>query len=288
MALAEGGSLLVVSDFDGTLAGLVGDPWAAAIVPSARRALRRLAAIPDVHVALLSGRTVLDLAARARVGGVRYLGDHGAEWASAPRGFRPAALRVQREASSPAETAMAERLRREVPAALREPWLVVEPKGSAVTFHFRAAPDVDAARARILAATEAVDPQGVLRRSGGRRSLELRPPNASHKGIALARVIAEQRPRAVVMLGDDPTDILAFEALRLARLRGEAGGLAVAVAGHPDVRARVAERADDVLGSPREVARFLGVLAALAAARASRSRSGTHLPVTAPSSRSSD
>ena len=72
------------------------------------------------------------------------------------------------------------------------------------------------------------------------------------------------------MLGDDPTDVLAFEALRLARRRGDAEGLAVAVTGHPDVRARVAERADEVLASPREAARFLGALAALAAARASR------------------
>lgn len=264
---ARGGTLLVVSDFDGTLAELVGDPWGATIVPSARRALRRLSGAPGVEVVLLSGRTATDLAARARVGGACYLGDHGAERATAARGFRPAALRVEREPARPEELAVAERLRREVPATIDEPWLIVEAKGSALTFHFRAAPDVDAARARIVAAADAVDPGSVLVRSGGRRSLELRPRGASDKATALMRVIAERQPRATVMLGDDHTDALAFDALREARRLGQVDGLAVAVAGHPDVHAVVAPRADHVLASPREAAHFLSRLAALAAAR---------------------
>ncbi|HZV99949.1 MAG TPA: trehalose-phosphatase [Candidatus Deferrimicrobium sp.] len=251
----------MVSDFDGTLAALVSDPWGATIVPAARRALRRLAIAPGVQVALLSGRTVLDLAGRARVGGIRYLGDHGAEWATAPRGFRPGALQVQREPASAAENTMVERLRLEVPLAIAEAWLVIEPKGSALTFHFRAAPDTEAARARVVAATDSVDPAGILVRSGGRRSLELRPAGATDKGTALLRLIDEHQPCVIVMLGDDHTDALAFDALRRARSRGAVEGLAIAVAGHVDTRAGVAERADHVLSSPREAARFLGLVA---------------------------
>jgi trehalose-phosphatase len=261
VALVGDGRLLVVSDFDGTLSGLVSDPWGAVMVPAARRALRRLAVAPAVRVVLLSGRTVLDLAGRARVGGIHYLGDHGAEWATASRGFRPAALRVQREPATPAEAAMAERLRREVPGAVREAWLIVEAKGPAVTFHFRAALDVDAARARVVAAVDACDPGHLLVRSGGRRSLELRPSGATDKGTALLRILAEHHPRVAVMLGDDHTDALAFEALREARSRGSVDGIAIAVAGHADTRAGVAARADHVLASPREAARFLGLLA---------------------------
>jgi hypothetical protein len=63
------------------------------------------------------------------------------------------------------------------------------------------------------------------------------------------------------MLGDDHTDALAFDALRQARARGAVDGLAVAVAGPADLRVGVAERADHVLPSPREAARFLGLLA---------------------------
>ena len=70
---------LIVSDFDGTLSLLVMDPWGARILPQARRALRRLAGRADTTVALLSGRTALDLAGRVRVGGAQYLGNHGLE-----------------------------------------------------------------------------------------------------------------------------------------------------------------------------------------------------------------
>jgi trehalose-phosphatase len=271
VALVGDGRLLVVSDFDGTLSGLVSDPWGADMVPAARRALRRLAGAPGVEVVLLSGRTVLDLSGRARVGGIHYLGDHGAEWASASRGFRSAALRVQREPASPAEAATAQRLVREVPRVIEEAWLVVEDKGSALTFHFRTAPDIEAARTRLVAVVDAIDPDHALARSGGRRSLELRPSGATDKGTALLRLLAEHHPRAVVMLGDDHTDTLAFEALREARSRGSVDGVAIAVAGHADTRAGVAARADHVLASPREAARFLGLLAD--ARRPGRSRS---------------
>jgi trehalose 6-phosphate phosphatase len=255
-------ALLLVSDFDGTLAELVPDPWGAVILPHAQRALRRLAAAPGVSVALLSGRGVADLSGRARIGGISYLGDHGAEWAEAPRGFRVDALRVQREPASSAELAMAACLCEAVPRAVPEPWLVVEAKGPAVTFHFRIAPDVDAARARVTAAVDAVDAEGLLLRSGGRRSLELRPVSATDKGVALRRLIDGRRPHAVIMLGDDPSDVLAFDALREARSAGRIRGLAVAVAGHPDVSAVVAPQADLLLASPREAARFLRLLGA--------------------------
>ena len=52
-----GRPLLVVSDFDGTLARIVDDPWGASILPLGRRALRSLAGMPQVHVVVLSGRT---------------------------------------------------------------------------------------------------------------------------------------------------------------------------------------------------------------------------------------
>jgi trehalose 6-phosphate phosphatase len=255
------GRLLLASDFDGTLAPLVPDPWSAAIVPGAQRALRRLAAAPDVDVALISGRTVADLAARARVGGVEYRGDHGSERATAARGFRASLLKVDREAADPATVAMARRLKEEVPRQVDEPWLVLEDKGPALTFHFRTAPDTDAARERVMAAADAVDPVGVLYRAGGRRAYELRPHGATTKDTALRQLIDERRPDVVVMLGDDRHDALAFDVLRAAREDHEIDGLAVGVASRADVGAVVAARADLMLADPYEAARLLSLIA---------------------------
>ena len=256
------GRTLLASDFDGTLSRLVMNPWSARIIPAAQRALRRLAVRPDLHVALISGRTVVDLADRARVGGISYRGDHGAEWAEAPRGFRRRALQVEQEPTTEAEAAVAARLAAEVPRSIREAWLVVEPKAAALTFHFRGAPDVDAARARVVVAVDAVDADELLARSVGSRSLELRPRSASTKGDALERLITWLQPRAVVMLGDDRNDALAFDVVRATRAAGGIDGLAIAVAGHADVTTAVAPRADLVLRSPDEAARLLSLLAA--------------------------
>ena len=87
--------LLVCTDFDGTLSTIVMDPWAAAILPLARTALRRLAGMPGVSVVVLSGRTAWDVAARVRVGNVTYLGNHGMERGYLARGGRPEKLRCQ-------------------------------------------------------------------------------------------------------------------------------------------------------------------------------------------------
>lgn len=54
VATAE--NLLVVSDFDGTLAGVVPDPSAVPVHRGGLGALARLAGLPDTAVAILSGR----------------------------------------------------------------------------------------------------------------------------------------------------------------------------------------------------------------------------------------
>jgi trehalose-phosphatase len=255
------GRLLLASDFDGTLARFGLDPWAAEIIPAAQRALRRMAAAPDIHIALISGRTVEDLVARARIGGISYHGDHGAEWATLRRGGRLAALRVEREPADPRVFAMAERLKVEVPRHVNETWLVLEDKGPALTFHFRAAPDHAAARERVVAAVEAVDRERLLWRVGGQRAHELRPVGATTKAVTLSRLIQAHRPTTTLMLGDDRHDASAFGALREARESGRTRGLAIAVAGHADVTAEVAPHADLVLTGPEDVAVFLGLVA---------------------------
>ncbi|HSL77504.1 MAG TPA: hypothetical protein VK867_11200, partial [Candidatus Limnocylindrales bacterium] len=83
--------LLLVIDFDGTLAVGSRDPAVARIEPLAQRALRRLGGLsttrPErLQIAVLTGRIVADVAARVRVGGVDYLGDHGLEHGWLPRG----------------------------------------------------------------------------------------------------------------------------------------------------------------------------------------------------------
>jgi trehalose 6-phosphate phosphatase len=259
-ALLDSPPLLVASDFDGTLAYVQPDPWAARIHAPSQRALRRLAVTPGIRVVLFSGRTASDLAGRTRIGGVTYLGDHGVERADVARGFRPRMMRVAMVPAPERERGLAERLAEAVPRDVPERWLVVERKSAAVAFHFRTAPDVDEAGTRIRAAIDHHDPDRILERHLGRRAIELRPPSASTKAVAMTTIVDELRPGAVLILGDGLDDAAAFRALATVRERSGIELLRVAVAGQPDVTAHVAPHADWVLDSPREVGRLLAAL----------------------------
>jgi trehalose 6-phosphate phosphatase len=253
--------LMVVSDFDGTLAHLQLDPWAARIVPAAQRALRRLATIDGVHVALMSGRQSRDLAERARVGGIEYLGNHSLERGTLARRARAATLTVRRDEVPEQYGRMAEHLAFSVPALVPETWLVVERKAPAVAFHFRGAPDVDVAGGRVREAVERLDPDALLIRFPGRRVLELRPPGAPAKGEGMRSLLDRHRPAAAFMLGDDRSDAEAFRILTAARSTGETTGLAIAIQARAEVAEEVLTAADVVLASPADTARFLGGLA---------------------------
>jgi trehalose-phosphatase len=252
--------LLIVSDFDGTLSRIVDDPWGAQILPLGRRAVRSLATLPGVSVAVLSGRTAGDVAARVRVGGVTYLGNHGMERAFLARRARPERLRTSTDDAAHEAVHMAERLADELPRVVHEPWLVVERKPPAVAFHYRTAPDLAAAAARVRGAVDELDPSGVLERFAGRRVLELRPFGAVAKGDALAALVDELHPKSVFLLGDDVSDAMAFRELRRMRAARITDGVAVAIQARAEVPAEVAAAADVVLSSPVDATRFLSAL----------------------------
>ena len=252
--------LLVCTDFDGTLSTIVMDPWAAAILPLGRLALRRLAGMPGVAVVVLSGRTAWDVAARVRVGNVTYLGNHGMERGYLARGGRPEKLNVNVVGASEAETELAARLADEVAKRISQPWLIVERKPPTVAFHYRQAPDVAAAGGQVLQVVNQLDPNGVLERFPGRRILELRPAGAVAKGEAFKALLDELKPASVVMLGDDVSDAEAFAVLRAERAAGPTDGVAVAIQARSEVPPEVAANADIVLGSPHDAARFLSAL----------------------------
>jgi len=266
---------LVVTDFDGTISRIGLDPWGARIVPRAQRAQRRLAATPGVVVVILSGRTAPDVAGRVRVGGATYLGNHGLETGYLPRRARAERIVVAADPAHDGFSADAERLAVEVPAAIGEPWIIVERKPPAVTFWFRTAPDTAAAGRRVREVVDRLDPTARFERFPGRRALELRPPGATAKRDAFATLLLELRPALVVLIGDDRSDAEAFAVLRAARQDGRLRGLAVAVHAHPEVSPAVAAEADAMLASPDATASFLaGLCRALASAAAPGRRPG--------------
>jgi trehalose-phosphatase len=255
------GPWLVVSDFDGTLSPLQMDPWGATIEPLAQRALRRLAARPATTVVLLSGRSAADLAGRVRVGGACYLGNHGMERGCLARGASARGLVTSRTPGFEAYDGDAERIATEVPRLVPEAWLVVERKPPSMALHYRGAPDLAAAAARVLAAVDRLDPERRFERVAGLRMLELRPPGASTKADAMTTLLRDVRPGFAVMLGDDVSDAAAFRVLGAARAGGTTQSLAVGVDARAHPVAEIVASADAVLASTAQAARLLWRLA---------------------------
>ncbi|MFL5722280.1 MAG: trehalose-phosphatase [Chloroflexota bacterium] len=268
------GRLLVIADFDGTLAEGSRDPGAAAVLPLARRALRRLARLgaerPErVVVAILTGRTSADVAARVRVGGITYLGDHGLQSGSFPRRGDPTRLDTTFRAGHEASHEPAEALASRVPEVLGRPsWLFVERKGPSVAFHVRQADDRVAARAAVEAAIATVArdlPPHELEHYRGRLVVDLRPRSAGGKREAVEGLLVDLRPKptAAIAFGDDISDADGFSVLRRARDDGYLrAALAVAVTGPHGMPDEVRAAADIVMPGPAEAARALSALAA--------------------------
>ena len=218
-------------------------------------------------MAILTGRTVADVAARARVGGIEYLGDHGLQSGWLDRGRSADAIAAVVEPGFETHGVTAEALASGVAAELgRPPWLFVERKGASVAFHVRQADDIPAARSRVFEAIGAVEERlGLvdhgLRPYRGRSVVDLRPGDAGGKREAVERLIARHRPGAIVSLGDDLSDADAFDAVLAAREAGPVVGLTIAVHGRLAAPRDVLKRADLVVGSARDVGRLLGQLA---------------------------
>ena len=266
------GRLLIVSDFDGTLAEGSRNPAATSIVPLARVALRRLAAItaarPDrLAVVVLTGRTAADVAARVRVGGIRYFGDHGLQSGSYPRGARAERITTMFQAGHEASIDPAERLAERVPELLGRPaWLFVERKGPSVAFHVRQADDRTAARAAVEAAIETAGrelPAHELAHYRGRLVVDLRPRDAGGKAETLEALLRELSPSTVIALGDDSSDADAFGVLRAGRDAGRFAGMAVGVTGPHGMPDDVRATADVVLATPFDAARLLASIGRL-------------------------
>jgi trehalose 6-phosphate phosphatase len=189
--------LLVASDYDGVLAPLVDDPSAAAPLAGVSDVLTRLAAVPGVTVAMVSGRGVDDLRTTSGFGGpLRWIGSHGAEF----DGPLTADLADRRDA-------LRDRL---APAVAGTPGARLEVKPASVAVHVRQVADRDGARALLERIRSTADPSLTLK--PGKDVLELAVTDAD-KGSALRRLRDELGAAAAMYLGDDRTDEDGFRAL---------------------------------------------------------------------------
>jgi trehalose 6-phosphate phosphatase len=194
-------------DVDGTLAPIV-DRAGDAKVPKETSLLLGRLSRRYASVACISGRAASDARRLVGVGGIEYSGLHGAEL------LEPGASRATILPEFASHMPEVQRFARERDSAeLRALRVRIEDKGPIMTFHWRGAPDQEAAHARVRGIAEEAEAEG-LWTHWGRKVLEIRPPVPIGKGQSVRGLLARYpMVRAALYAGDDVTDLDAFDAL---------------------------------------------------------------------------
>jgi trehalose 6-phosphate phosphatase len=183
------GELILVTDFDGTLAEVVADPAAARARSDSLLALQELVMLL-ADVIVLSSRPADQLESLVPVSGVRLIGDSGL---ALPR-------HAQREALE-RFNADARRLLERIPGA----WLEAKPASTAI--HFR---NTDMNGEQMIALLGPLLDGARLSAALGRKVVEVHTPKAG-KGSAMAALLPHEDPGGVVCFGDDENDRSLFE-----------------------------------------------------------------------------
>jgi trehalose 6-phosphate phosphatase len=228
-------------DLDGTLIDLADAPDEARVPPEVPLLLRRLDLRTAGATAVVSGRSLADIARLLPDLDLPVAGEHGAE------------IRVPGKGLLPDGSASPDGLRKLAAAAAdvatwagTRPGVLVERKERSVALHYRRRPDVaDEALAMAGRIARALAPTIVLQ--AGKMVAELRVAGAD-KGDAVRRImrLPAFRGRRPLVFGDDLTDAAAFEAA--AELGG--GGVFIGAAGRPS-------GASAAFAAPVDLRRFL-------------------------------
>ncbi len=249
------GRAAVLVDIDGTLARIVQRAQDAHVPKQSSRLLAALTRSYGL-VACISGRGALDARRLVGVGGIAYAGSHGAELLD-PGAARPTVLPAFATWTERVTAFTADRDNSD----LRRLRVRIEDKGPIQAFHWRGAPDEDAARTRIEGIAQEAEADGFITH-WGRKVLEVRPPVPVDKGRAVDELMRRApEVRTALYAGDDATDLDAWDALDRLLDDGRLDARVRVGVASDEGPSQIVERADVVVDGIPGFAEALEVLA---------------------------
>ena len=228
-----GSPLVLLLDVDGTLSPIAPRPEYATVPPETREVLSRFGALPEVYVAIVSGRSAEDARRMVSVDSVWVIGNHGVETAA------PGEAPIVRDDVAAYRDQVALANDRACAIAAAMDGIIVEDKVWTLSVHYRLAhprvvPDLAKQIERIA------DDLG-LRVTHGKEVLEVRPPIEVDKGVAAGALIqrlgASGETASILCAGDDRTDEDMFRRVR----EHHPGGVTVHVGADSSARDTSAE-----------------------------------------------
>ena len=253
--LAEPSRSGVLLDIDGTLAPIVRHADDAHVPEPTRARLIQVARGYGL-VACVSGRRATTARRIVSLGSITYVGNHGAEL-------------LRGGATQPELDPEVARLRDDVRAFAHREWdsdelrrlrVRSEDKDVICAFHWRGAPDEDAAEEAVRHVAQRAEQEGLVTH-WGRKVLEVRPPVELHKGRGVRALLREVELDAALYAGDDRTDLDAFRALRDAVAEGDLGSALCVGVRSDETPEELEAEADLMVDGPAGVRAMLEALA---------------------------
>ena len=128
-------------------------------------------------------------------------------------------------------------------------------------YHWRGAPDEAAAEAAVRDLAKSAEKDGFVAH-WGRKVLEVRPPVALNKGRGVERLLEGAAMTNAVYVGDDSTDVDAFESLRRLASEGRLENALCVGVRSDETPAELEAQADVLIDGPVGVRALLSALAA--------------------------
>jgi trehalose 6-phosphate phosphatase len=207
-------------------------------------------------VACVTGRRATTARRIVSLGSITYVGNHGAEvlrgGATAVE-LDPEVAAWSRRIEEWARGAWSDRLHR-----LR---VRAEDKDVIRAYHWRGAPDEAAAEAAVRDLADRAEADGFVVH-WGRKVLEVRPPVELNKGRGVDRLLEGSAVTSAVYVGDDSTDIDAFESLRRRATEGQLENALCVGVRSDETPAELEAQADVLVDGPVGVRTLLSALAA--------------------------
>ncbi|MDD3089215.1 MAG: trehalose-phosphatase [Candidatus Omnitrophica bacterium] len=205
--------LFLFLDFDGTIAPLRKRPGDAFLPRGTHRILKKLASGKNVTLVIITGRSLKDIAGRVGIKKAVYAGNHGLE-------IKGQGVHLSVKGLEKAKTAVKELSRVLKRKLAKIKGVIVEDKYVTISVHYRMTPDrkVPAVMESVLSEVSYYEKKNILRSSGGKKIIEIKPDVKWDKGKAALYIVKRLKAvRAgsplVVYMGDDRTDEDAFRAL---------------------------------------------------------------------------
>ena len=240
----------LVVDFDGTISEIVSTPDEAGVYPEVSNALSSLA-VKLALVSVMSGRAASDVVQKVGIGGLLYVGNHGAEYIIDNR------LDIAPNAADGREVVshVFNRLR----ATVNVSGLIWQDKGYSASVHYRLTSNTDDAKRVLTEALRSIPEANEIEVFWGKLVLELRASHGLNKGYAIHKLVGDYNLDSIVFIGDDTTDLDALIAVKELVTQDAISGAGVVVL-HEDSPEALLGAADYSLDGVPEVERFLNWL----------------------------